>query len=411
MPKNVLYIGRFFSPNNLKRISEDTEGNIGYSNHNFEMSLIKGLVSHAEINLNILTLPGFYSYPQHSKTFYVKGEHYEVNKVPITSVGFCNFLIYNKISSIVHLLISILKYYRRNNQADIYYIIINTPKLPLLLASFFSKLFTYKKVSITMVVPDIPSMITSFNSGSSIKKYIVGIEDFFSMYLSSKCDYFVFLTDEMKKFFKKPIKYIVVEGLIDESLYKNKFHEKGNKNKNFVILYTGTLNRFFGITRLLDAFDLLQRNDVELWICGSGDTRLEIEKRERKNPNIKYFGLVDIVETKKLQMEADILVNPRGSEGEFTKYSFPSKTIEYLITGNIVISYRLPGIPSEYYNYIICPKEENSQSLADTINIVLNMNEKERMQIGIMGREFVMTQKNTYFQTSKILNMIFDTNK
>ena len=38
-------------------------------------------------------------------------------------------------------------------------------------------------------------------------------------------------------------------------------------------------------------------------------------------------------------------VNPRQNNEEFTKYSFPSKTMEYLASGVPVVAYKLDGIP------------------------------------------------------------------
>lgn len=46
-----------------------------------------------------------------------------------------------------------------------------------------------------------------------------------------------------------------------------------------------------------------------------------------------------------ISKNADVLVNPRQNDDEYTKYSFPSKNIEYLMTGNAVMAYMLDGIP------------------------------------------------------------------
>lgn len=408
MMKKVLYIGRFFSPIILESICDDTKGRIIFSNHNFEMSLINGFLRHKEIDLSIITLPNYYSFPQHSKTFYVRSEELEMDGVPVKSVGFCNLFLVNRISSTFRLLLSILSYCRRNKDTDEVNIIINTPKCSLLLATFFTKLFTSKRIVITLIIPDIPSMITSFNEGSTLFKRIIGIEDSLSMRLSSRCDYFVLLTDDMKDFFNKGIKYMVMEGLIDESSYSDKVDMDTKKRDKLIVLYTGTLNRYFGIIRLLDAFEMLNRNDAELWICGSGDTREEIEKRCQNNRRIKFWGLVDVDTAKRFQIQADVLVNPRGSEGVFTKYSFPSKTLEYLMAGRVVIINKLPGIPDEYLEYVCCPKDESAESLAETIGHVLDMTSQEREMMGSKGRHFVLTKKNSYTQTGKILNMIFN---
>ena len=53
-----------------------------------------------------------------------------------------------------------------------------------------------------------------------------------------------------------------------------------------------------------------------------------------------------------LDREIDELVVNGTDEGEYTKYSFPSKTMEYLLSGSKVVMYRLAGIGEEYYQYI-----------------------------------------------------------
>ena len=407
MSSKVLFLGRFFSPNNLLRIKEDTNGNIGFSNHNFEMSILDGLSRHREVDTSAITLPSYYSYPQNSKTFYVKEEKYDYHNIHVTSVGFCNLFFINKISSVLHLLFNILRYFHTNKWA-VTDIIINTPKCSLLLAALLSKCLNREKITITLIIPDIPSMITTFNEGGSLLKKLVSIEDRIAMQLSYKCDYYVLLTEDMKEFLKNDIIYTVVEGLIDEKKYINRLRDERAFNEKQIILYSGTLNKFFGVIKLLDAFESLHREDAELWICGSGDTRDEIHKRSEFNKNIRFLGLVDADKVKDLQIKADILVNPRGSEGEFTKYSFPSKTMEYLATGNVVVANKLPGIPREYYDYIICPKDESIQALSECLNNVLNLSEEDKRRIGENNREFVVTQKNSYKQVGKILDMVFN---
>ena len=249
MRKHVLFIGRFFSPGIYGIIREDSNGTIGFSNHNFEMSLIKGLLRHKEVETNIITVPGIYSYPTNSKTFYVKPENFFVEDVAARSIGFCNLILVNKIFSIFSLLFAILKYIRGLDDQKVD-IIVNTPKIHLLLPILLSKVLTRKSISVVLVIPDIPTMITQYNKQNPIKKQIVDMLDKFSMFLASKMDAFVLLTDEMKNFFKSPIKYAVVEGIIDEKGYPKDLMK--NRDKNVVFLYTGTLNRFFGITKLLD---------------------------------------------------------------------------------------------------------------------------------------------------------------
>ena len=57
------------------------------------------------------------------------------------------------------------------------------------------------------------------------------------------------------------------------------------------------------------------------------------------------MGCVTNDEIVRLQCEATLLVNPRPSDKEFCKYSFPSKTIEYMASGTPVLMTKLPGVP------------------------------------------------------------------
>ena len=46
------------------------------------------------------------------------------------------------------------------------------------------------------------------------------------------------------------------------------------------------------------------------------------------------------------------MINTRTNESEYTKYSFPSKNIEYLLTGKRVVACMLDGMPNCYREYI-----------------------------------------------------------
>lgn len=64
-----------------------------------------------------------------------------------------------------------------------------------------------------------------------------------------------------------------------------------------------------------------------------------------------------------LQVKCDVLVNPRSNNDEFTKYSFPSKTMEYLLSGSKVVMYPLSGIPQEYFEFITVVEGDSVEDL------------------------------------------------
>lgn len=131
-----------------------------------------------------------------------------------------------------------------------------------------------------------------------------------------------------------------------------------------------------------------------------------IKEKARVDKRIIYCGLLPRTEVFKKQREATVLVNPRTPEGEFTKYSFPSKTMEYLASGVPTLIYRLPGIPEEYYNYCFSISELGVDALSRKIDEILSMNNNERADIGAKARVFIKSQKNPYRQCEKVLDLM-----
>lgn len=401
---NVLFIGRFFPPELLNTIKYDSKGKVGFSNHNFEMSLIKGLSQQRGISVRAVTCPAVFSYPHNNKRIYTPSCHFTVEGIDVQSCAFCNLIGVNRIWQIAGLYNAIKKVIKEFPSEETIHIILNTPNYVLLKAISFVRKKLKRKTTLTVIIPDIPSMITSLDHYNALKNFFVAIFDRDSIHLTEKADHLVLLTEQMKELYKTPSSYIVMEGLKDVEYEHMPLFDKKDKE---IILYTGTLRKQFGVLNLLSAFNLIRnKTGIELWICGSGDSENEIRAASEQNNNIKFFGLVSGERAAALQKEATILVNPRTSQGEYTKYSFPSKTIEYLLAGKSVIMNHLPGIPEEYFNYVYTPEDESVEALSATIRKVIALPWKEREAVSKEGYEFVCNTKNAKFQVARIIDLI-----
>jgi len=166
------------------------------------------------------------------------------------------------------------------------------------------------------------------------------------MRLANYADSFVFLTEAMKNLFD-PKPFTVMEGFLPTCQF-----DYNNTRIPKSVLYTGSLNRAYGFGTLLEAFSSIPDLDAQLWICGVGDMEEAVKNAAREDSRIQFKGFLPKSEVAALQTQCDVLVNPRTDEGEYTKYSFPSKTMEYLLSGSKVVMYRLPGIGDEYYRFI-----------------------------------------------------------
>lgn len=195
-----------------------------------------------------------------------------------------------------------------------------------------------------LIIPDLPGKY------GLVRRGIKGIKDRAEaqkkMQFANDADSFVFLTEAMKDLFD-PKPYTVIEGFLPrcEFDYTNTRIPKS-------VLYTGSLNRAYGFGTLLEAFSRIPDPDAQLWICGAGDMENAVKDAAQKDSRIQFMGFLPKKEIAALQTKCDVLINPRTDEGAYTKYSFPSKTMEYLLSGSKVVMYRLSGIGEEYYRHI-----------------------------------------------------------
>jgi glycosyltransferase involved in cell wall biosynthesis len=187
--------------------------------------------------------------------------------------------------------------------------------------------------------------------------------------LEKLCDKVFYLSYGFYKESTHPNKYFL-EGGFDS--YKLKVLMNNNDDPK-LLLYTGGIGAHGGLDMLLDAFNLLNRDDVELWICGKGDNKKL--KDAVKNTKINYLGVVSEEELINISNLAYAFINPRPSNFGNNYYNFPSKILEYLAYQKIIISTRTAGISPEYENALVFIDKENPEELAKMINTVLDYNE------------------------------------
>ncbi len=217
-----------------------------------------------------------------------------------------------------------------------------------------------------------------------------------------RVDSFVLLTEAMKgplQVEKRP--YTVIEGICNA-----KPCEVTETTEEKTILYTGTLHRKFGICTLLEAFSMIDDPDCKLWICGGGDSRQAVAEAAEKDKRITFFGYVTKAEVEKLQQRAALLINPRNNDGEYTKYSFPSKTMEYMLSGKPVVMYKLDGIPDEYDPYLFYVDGTGPEAMRNAIVSFFDLPEKTREEFGRAAADFVLREKNKVVQAEKVLNLM-----
>ena len=245
------------------------------------------------------------------------------------------------------------------------------------------------------IVTDLPDML----SGSRFSK---GLANF----VIRHCTHYVLLTEAMNEYLNKQGKpYVILEGHADISM-ADRIPSMEKKSTPRVCFYAGGVSRQYGLANLVDGFRKADLPKAQLYIYGPGDYVKELQQIAAEDDRIFYGGMLLNTEIVEKEQQATLLVNPRPTDEEYVKYSFPSKTMEYMASGTPVLTTVLPGMPKEYHPYVYLLEDETAEGIADMLTKVLAHSDEELFQKGNEARTFVLEQKNNVIQARKILEML-----
>ena len=245
------------------------------------------------------------------------------------------------------------------------------------------------------IVTDLPEMLSG--SGMSIR---------LSQFVIHHCTGYVFLTQAMNDRLNPDGKpYVILEGHADIAMGQVS-PSLEEKHKPRVCLYAGGVSRDYGLAELVEGFRLANLPDTQLHIYGPGDYVPELEQIARQDSRIVYGGMLLSSQVVQREREATLLVNPRPTGEEFVKYSFPSKTMEYMASGTPVLTTDLPGMPPEYHDYVYRIFREDAPGIAQALTQVLCHSDQELLEKGQAARDFVLREKNNVTQAKKILDLL-----
>lgn len=157
---------------------------------------------------------------------------------------------------------------------------------------------------------------------------------------------------------------------------------------------------------LIEGFKMIQDPRLRLWLFGVGPYTDEIKEHSKTDFRVEYRGVIPSEELIHILTKATLLVNPRPSHENYTKYSFPSKNLEYMSVGTPLVTTKLPGIPKDHYPYIYFFDDETEIGIYNTLKMILEKSDEELHQFGSLCKAFTLNEKNNIIQTRKIVEMI-----
>ena len=245
------------------------------------------------------------------------------------------------------------------------------------------------------IVTDLPDMLGGGGFSKGLANFVI-----------RHCTGYVLLTEAMNGYLNPKGKpYVILEGHADIAM-ERKTPDPEKKIKPRVCLYAGGVSQRYGLDNLVEGFLRANPANAELHIYGPGDYVPRLRDIAWQDSRVVYGGMLLSSQIVDKEMEATLLVNPRPTDEEYVKYSFPSKTMEYMASGTPVLTTVLPGMPREYHPYVYLIEDESAQGVADALKQVLEHSDEELFEKGRRAREFILREKNNVIQAGKILHML-----
>ena len=245
------------------------------------------------------------------------------------------------------------------------------------------------------IVTDLPDML----GGSSFSKKLAN-------FVIDHCTHYVLLTEAMNDYLNQKGKpYVILEGHADITM-ADRIPAMEKKTEPRICFYAGGVSKQYGLSNLVEGFRKADLPNARLHIYGPGDYVKELQQIAAEDQRFFYGGMLLNTEIVKKEQEATLLVNPRPTGEEYVKYSFPSKTMEYMASGTPVLTTVLPGMPKEYHSYVYLLEDETADGITRKLKEVLANSDETLFRKGMEARKFVLEQKNNVIQASKILDML-----
>lgn len=339
----IMFICGAFSKVNEKEVIEQSKKGVEFSANQIQLKFIEAFRHAAPTE--VISAPFIGHYPNQSRTLHFHGFTKAQNLCKY--VHFNNIWGISNISRTCALKKAVRDFALRESGKKLF--VVYSAHYPFLAAAVYAKKLN-QEIQVCCIIPDLPQYMNLEQKRGVLYDFFKKLDVKSIEKEMDSVDTSVVLTDAMAHILHlndRP--YIVSEGIV-ESLPQENSCDKQKETVN--IVYAGKVYFKFGIKLLLDAFSKFKNTNYRLVICGTGDAAEYVKKCAKEDHRITFTGQLSPDEVQRYINSATVLVNPRPNNEEYTKYSFPSKDIEYLLSGKPTVAFILDGMPDCYRDFI-----------------------------------------------------------
>lgn len=393
----ILYVSTLCSKKVVDDLYRKTNSNPGFAAQKFNRLVAEGFVKNGQSVTTLSAVPALKGF---TDNFFLLFPKERCGDVTYRYLPYCSNSIIRRLLTFGCSFWQTIRWGLRcrSNKVIIYDVLHISVCVGSLLAS---KILGIKSCGI---VTDMPGLMVSQRKKDSAKKEIVS--NFNRWYLPF-FNFYVFLTKAMNSVINRNNRpYIVMEGVVDIEQGLKAYASPVSRGKS--VVYAGGLYEEYGVKSMAEAFLRIKDKSVYLDLFGSGPLTDWLRMLSKSHPQIRYHGVVANDVIVEFEQKALLLINPRPTTEEFTRYSFPSKNMEYMLSGTAMLTTDLPGMPEEYHPYVLKIEDETPDGYVKALNESLELGESQLCSIGEKARNWIVTNKNNVIQTNRIIKMLFN---
>ena len=214
-----------------------------------------------------------------------------------------------------------------------------------------------------------------------------------------RCDAVIPLALPLAVDFAPGVPHLVVEAILDaEATPPDETQPPGPAS----LVCAGGLHEAYGVRNLVEAVRGLPDPELRLFLYGKGHLEGWIREQHAQDSRIAAPRVLAPEELAGVYVSATVLVQPRQLDQGFVPYSFPSKLVEYLASGTVVVSTRLPSIPEDYQDVVVWA-DDSVEGLREALSQVLSWEPEQRAQFGREAAVFIRHTRTQEIQGARIL--------
>ncbi|MDF1854275.1 glycosyltransferase [Pseudooceanicola sp.] len=344
-------------------------------------------------SVRLLSFSPVQSYPRCRKIVF-RSFTFSRGKVSGKHLGFVNLLILKHLSRTLQLFLHALPKVQAQRPDVVFIHGVHSPLL------FFGAYLARKGYCVIPVLTDPPGVILT--TDTFLVRCLKRIDRTIVRQLVLKFSGVIALSDGLAEQLGRGLPKLVFPGIAVKAptqlLPATTTQEALNNSPE--VVYAGTISASYGVRHLVEAAGLSPH--IRFSLFGSGDLVGEISAAQL--PNVVMHGFLPPNEVQARLKNASLLVNCRPSGDQIAAMSFPSKLIEYALSGVPVLTTRLPSIPANVRSAFIYVDDETGHGFASKIKEVLLTAPSERLAKVEKAQKLILQA----YSTQKIGAAIFE---